>query len=445
MKRSTPDRFRAAFCALFAAIFCLSTLTAPATAQSAGQDAALSSALQRRATDVLRLLNGEQIEAQVFNANFLNAVPPDEFRAFTRQIISQHGRPQQILSFTPVGSTGAVMKIAFTRSIATARLEIEPGYPYRITGLRITDFESSGETIAAVVAAIDALPGQQGLIVQRLDDDSAVPLAAIDPDGLYAIASTMKLYILAELDRSIRAGERRWSDVVTLGPKSHPSGISQDWPDASPVTLHTLATLMISVSDNSATDTLIRVIGQDRLAAMVRRSGHHNPDALRPFLMTREMTALKSPANNDLRRQYLRADRDRRSRILRRNGDALALERIDFAAVTARPRHIDSIEWFASAADIARLLDYLRREASTETKTIMALNPGIGTDSAANWRYLGYKGGSETGVMSMNFLLRARSGADYAVAAHWNDRDDPVREGDFVALMTRLLNLLAER
>ena len=38
---------------------------------------------------------------------------------------------------------------------------------------------------------------------------------------------------------------------------SLPSGITQSWPAGSPVTLQTLATLMISISDNTATDTLV--------------------------------------------------------------------------------------------------------------------------------------------------------------------------------------------
>lgn len=401
--------------------------------------------LRLRADEAIRLLSGEPIETQVFNANFLNAVPPRQFRSFVQQLLQEHGPPQSILRFTPASQTSARMEVAFARSVATLQLDIENEAPFRITGLLVTGFQANAENIPAVVAAIDALPGQQGLMVVPLGRNNGRPVAAIDPDGLYAIASTAKLYILAELDRAIRAGERQWSDVVTLGPKSHPSGISQNWPADSAVTLHTLATLMISLSDNTATDTLIRVIGQNSLGDIVNRTSHSNPQALRPFLMTREVSALKTPANDRLRAQYLRTDRNSRLRLLQRNGDALRLGRIDFAALTAKPNHIDTIEWFASAADIVRLLDYLRREASQETKKILAINPGIGKETAGNWRYIGYKGGSETGVMSMNFLLRSRSGKDYAVAAHWNDRDNPVNEGDFVALMTRLLTLLAER
>ena len=48
----------------------------------------------------------------------------------------------------------------------------------------------------------------------------------------------------------------------------------QDWPPGAAVTVETLATLMISVSDNTATDTLIRLVGRERVEARLAASGH---------------------------------------------------------------------------------------------------------------------------------------------------------------------------
>ncbi|MFL9455456.1 serine hydrolase [Tolypothrix bouteillei VB521301_2] len=47
-----------------------------------------------------------------------------------------------------------------------------------------------------------------------------------------------------------------WKDVVQLQPseKSLPSGMLHTWPDGSYLTVQTLASLMISLSDNTATD-----------------------------------------------------------------------------------------------------------------------------------------------------------------------------------------------
>ncbi|ATW05076.1 serine hydrolase [Sphingorhabdus sp. YGSMI21] len=405
----------------------------------------LSPQLSIRANDVLRLLRGEPIETVVFDENFRNAVPPARFRAIVQQVTEQHGQPLAISSIDARNANSAVLTVRYARSIGTVNIDLETGSPHRISGLQLTGFEAIGDNIDEVVAAIDALPGRQGLLVQALDEPGLPPVAALDPDGRYAIASAVKLYILAELDRAIQAGERQWSDVVELGPKSHPSGISQDWPNRSPVTLHTLATLMISISDNSATDTLIRIIGQDNLAAIVRVAGHHNPDELRPLLMTRQASALKMPVHTERREQYLSADPAGREKLLANFDSALTLDSLDFRILTHRPSFIDQLEWFATPADIVRLLDYLRRNASKESRTILEINPGIVHDAAKKWDYFGYKGGSEPGVLSFNFLLRSKAGKNYAVAVSWNNEEISLQESDLLALTTRLVNLLAEQ
>jgi hypothetical protein len=113
--------------------------------------------------------------------------------------------------------------------------------------------------------------------------------------------------------------------------------------------------------------------------------------------------------------------------------------------LTHRPNFIDQLEWFATPADMVRLLDYLRRNASEESRAILAINPGIGQDAAGKWNYFGYKGGSEPGVLSFNFLLQSKAGKDYAITISWNDEEISLQESQLLALTTRLVNLLAEQ
>ena len=432
---------------LYAIMLCLlgSSLISIAGPSEAQTQADISEQLSTRADDVLRLLQGEEIEAEVFDENFRNAVPPAQFRALAAQVRAQQGKPLAVESIVPQNANSATLGIRFEKSIGTINLALENSPPHRIAGLLLTGFEAAGETVSEVLAAVDALPGRQGVLIQKLEAGNQPPIAALDPDGRYAIASAFKLYILAELDRAVQAGERKWSDVVTLGPKSHPSGISQNWPDGSPTTLHTLATLMISISDNSATDTLIRVIGQDRLAAMVRAAGHHRPDDLRPFLMTRQASALKMPVHADLRTRFLSAGPTERERLLAEFDKDLTLDSLDSRLLTSKPNFIDQLEWFATPRDMVSLLAYLNSNAGPETLAILAINPGIGQDAARKWSYFGYKGGSEPGVLSYNFLLRSKAGKAYALSVNWNNEQQSLQENELLALTTRLINLLAEQ
>lgn len=438
-------RFLYSFAAVL--LFCLAALIPKQAEARAHVNAVaiVSEQLSQRANDVLRLFQGEEIEVETFDENFRNAVPPQQFRMLVRQVMTLHGPALGIASIDARNANSATLKVRYEKSIGTVNIDLENVLPHRVSGLQLTGFEAAGDTIADVMAAIDALPGRQGVLVQSLDAPDLPPVAALDPDGRYAIASTFKLYILAELDRAVRAGERQWSDVVPLGPKSHPSGISQNWPDQSPVTLHTLATLMVSISDNSATDTLIGVIGQDRLAKIVTSAGHQNPDELRPFLMTRQASALKMPAHEIQRDKYLAASPAERESLLIEYDRALTLDSIDPRILTSKPNHIDQLEWFATPADIVRLLDYLNRNASEDSRAMLAINPGIGQDAARKWKYFGYKGGSEAGVLSYNFLLRSKNGKSYAISVNWNNEEQSLQESDLLALTTRLVNLLAEQ
>jgi hypothetical protein len=89
-------------------------------------------------------------------------------------------------------------------------------------------------------------------------------------------------------------------------------------------------------------------------------------------------------------------------------------------------------------------MDWLRRNGSKETLDILAINPGIGRPAAARFAYVGYKGGSETGVIAMSFLVRSRSGTWHAVAASWNNPAAKVEEDRFVLLVSRAVALLPD-
>lgn len=397
-------------------------------------------AFDQSARDVLALLQGKAQAEAIFNATFLAAVPPAQLAQVLASLKAQFGEPVALEAVRPIDARSASIDIRFDKAVVTFTIGVLDA---RLSGLFVTGSRTSGDSIAQIAADIAKLPGRSGFIVQQLTTSGAVTLASANADQRFAIASAVKLYVLAEIDRAVRAGERHWDDVLPLAQKSHPSGITQDWPDNAPMTLQTLTTLMISISDNSATDTLIAALGQKRLAAIVRASGHANPDDLLPLLTTQAVTGLKMPANAGLRDRFLAAGEKAQADILAQSGDALRLPKLDLSVYTGGPNQIDTIEWFASPADVARLLAMLDRDADPVTRAILKINPGIPPVNAGRWPYLGYKGGSEPGVMTMNFLARSKAGERYTIAAVVNDTATDVDQTGFIQLMTRLLDLLA--
>jgi len=90
-------------------------------------------------------------------------------------------------------------------------------------------------------------------------DRHSKPLAALDPQtDAIALPRHSNLIFWRELDHAIQAGRTAMvaMSFSIWGPEIAIRRISQNWPDGSPNhTPHALATLMISISDNSATDT----------------------------------------------------------------------------------------------------------------------------------------------------------------------------------------------
>lgn len=446
MKRSTPEGLRQAAAnrsALVLLAMALMTFAAEghAIAQPAPHPSTpAQTAFDQGAADVLALLQRKAEAEDIFNAAFRTAVPPEQLAQVLASLKMQFGDAVQIEAVRPLDAHSATIDIRFDKAVVTFTIGVLDG---KLSGLFITGTRTDGDTLAKITTDIAALPGRTGLVVQRLTASGTETIASAHADERFAVASVFKLYVLAEVDRAVRAGERRWSDVLPLTQKSHPSGIAQDWPDNAPMTLQTLATLMISISDNSATDTLIAAIGQTKLAAVIRASGHARPSDMIPLLSTQAVTGLKMPANAPLRDRFLAADDATQTRLLAEAGEPLRLKNLDLSVYTGGPNQIDTVEWFASPADIARLLAILERDGDPVTHAILKINPGIPPVSAGRWAYLGYKGGSEPGIMGMSFLLHGQQGNRYIVSALVNDSEADIDQPRFITLMTRLLDQLA--
>ena len=173
--------------------------------------------------------------------------------------------------------------------------------------------------------------------------------------------------------------------------------------------------------------------------------GQTHPDRNRPMLSTREMFMLKRTpgAGARIKRYLARKPRDRRTHLER---TIARLPRWTFLGLDRRrPTAIDTLEWFASTADICRALDWLRRrtkgKATRLGRELLAINQGLRW-SEERVRYAGFKGGSEPGVINLSWLVQLRTGGWYAVSASWNDPGKLLETKRFDALVRSLILLL---
>lgn len=407
-------------------------LPSAAFAQSGDQP---TKAMQSRAEQLVAMLTAPGNEEGYFSPVFLNAVPVAQWRALAEKLRRDHGPPQTLSHLRAQSATIGAVEIRYANATLGFQMVVAPQAPNQVVGLRITGARQRDDSLEKIMAEIAALPGHAAFALARLTDGQPQLLRAHDADRALATGSSFKLAVLSELARAVAAKERRWTDVAPLTHKSF-SGRLAAAPDNAPMTLHSLALAMIAESDNSAADTLLLTLGRDRVDAMM-------PPESRPLLTTAEAFALKMPANADLRARYASAPTQGKRDLLDASAARLVANAIDVGTMATTPTAIDTIEWFASPNQMLGLLDQLRRQ-SGDALPILAVNPGIAPGDATRWAYLGYKGGSEPGVIAMNFVGRAKDGQWYALAAAWNNSASLVDEGRFIALMSRMLTLIAE-
>jgi len=265
------------------------------------------------------------------------------------------------------------------------------------------------------VQTFSELPGSSSVYVTR---DGEV-IGDLNGDAPMAVGSAFKLAVLKALNQLIGAGKLEWDQVVELKEewRSVPSGQLQDWPVGAPLTLHTLASLMISVSDNTATDALIDLVSRGSLETVSPLN--------RPFLTTREFFQLKRRDSADLRRAFAEGSFDERMGILS------GLSENPLPAIgDLNTDPLLQIEWFFSGAELCRLMDRVKH------LDVVQINPGIALTN--DWERVAYKGGSDFGALNFTTALTAKDGKQYCVSATWNNAE-PLDETAFSMLYAGLL------
>ncbi|RYX85413.1 serine hydrolase [bacterium] len=404
-----------------------------------------NSPLEQRANDVVASINAPKEFDKVFSSEFMAAVPAEKLTEIFQSLTTQYGRAVRVQKVTPRTPNGGQIVIEFEKNtVAKMNLDVDSKAPNLVIGLLITAVESTTDSLDSLVSELKALPGKTALSVVKLDGEKLVPIVAHNPDSSLAIGSSFKLYVLSELVRSIAANERKWSDVVELRESSLPSGQLQNWPQGSPITLHSLASLMISISDNTATDQLISTLGRGTIEKMMTTAGNADPQRSLPFLKTVEMFKIKGETAPNFAANYAAKSPAERRKILEGEVAAFPKEKISLGFL-AKPNNIDKIEWFASPNDLARVMNWLRLHSAApddKARGVLTINKALADDEADQWGYVGYKGGSETGVMNMTYLLQSKKGDWYVVSGGWNNDQAAVNEGQFAGLMKKAVSLL---
>ena len=351
----------------------------------------------------------------LFAESFLDQVPIDNINSIIAQYKSNLGELESIKS-----GEGPYTLI-FEKGTAPSRISLDT--EGKIAGLWFGNWTLKSDTLENLVSELRSLDSSVSLYLSKNGED----IYSLNAEEKMAVGSTFKLYVLQALYDRFESDV--WDKVVWLKRKdmSLPSGILQDWPVGTPVTVKTLSNLMISQSDNTATDILIDLVGRKYLEQ------NTNPKN-RPFLTTIEAFNLKYGVDSATRKDYMTGNTKQKREILE-SFQGLGVSASQVTAST--PTLIEEVEWFFSTEELASII-YDLREANE-----IYINPGLATKS--NWYRAGYKGGSEGGVLQYTHLLqKSKNSPVYVISLTANNPDKGLNTSKITEIASRLIALVKE-
>ena len=349
----------------------------------------------------------------LFADSFLNQVPIGRVNDIISQYKSNLGTLEEV--------RGGENKytLLFERGTAPGRISLDT--EGRIVGLWFGNWTLKSDTLEKLVSELKKLDGSVSLFISK----NGKELCSLNGEDLMAVGSTFKLYVLKALYDKLDPGS--WRQVLWLKKEdiSLPSGILQNWPVGTPLTVKSLSNLMIARSDNTATDILIDLVGKKYLEEGTNSRNN-------PFLTTVEAFNLKYGVDEKTQKEYLSGNKKTKRKIL---------EDLQGLRVSARqvsdsiPKLIDEIEWFFSTRRLAELI-YDLREAGE-----IYIDPGLAR--GPEWYRAGYKGGSEGGVTQYTYLLqKTKKSPIYAFSLTVNNPEKGLNTERISEITARLISLV---
>ncbi len=284
------------------------------------------------------------------------------------------------------------------------------------------------------------LPGRTSMVFTQLTDSGPVVLHGVDADEPMAIGSGFKLFVFGTLADEVNQHRRRLENVMQLEAKllGPPHSEMADWPMGSPVTLNTLTLKMISISDNTATDHLIHLLGRRPIERQMVTMGNRHAELNLPLMDTRDMVMLRDRKTGLPGKKYQKLDEAGRRAFLADHFQGVP----DYDALDFDTGAFDLAEWYASPLDMARTMDWIYRHTqkgmpAASMRAILAIDPKLKCDPKV-WPYVGFKGGSEDQLLAGNWLMQNANGNWYTFHVFYNSPEQKVDQAQMVEVVTKI-------
>jgi beta-lactamase class A len=147
-----------------------------------------------------------------------------------------------------------------------------------------------------IKAEVAGFKGNVWIYAKNLDNGKEYSLRG---DEKVRTASTIKLPIMTEVFRQIAEGKIKWTDEFILSKenKQGGSGILSEFTDGTKIDVKTAVNLMITISDNTATNLLIDKVSSNNVNAFMKLLGLNDTLSLRKIGGGGDAKAWEEPVN----------------------------------------------------------------------------------------------------------------------------------------------------
>lgn len=300
-------------------------------------------------------------------------------------------------------------------------------------------FTTLSNAPALLVARIR--PGMQCEVVEGRDQAQA-----------RGTASIFKIWVLGGVARAIAEGIVAIDETITLvASELAPGGSMNNEPLGTVFPLQDVMTLMMGISDNTATDLLHELVGRDWIEQIVNEFEHAQPQLLTPFLGISEQFHLfySFPLNEALsyvngseafQQQFLENEIEPLGSLV---GDPYTYTNFGFLTTGT---------WQASPLDICKAFAHLR-QLPQGSDAIFAVDQALGAQAAqpevrGDWDRVWYKGGSlsessgDYDVLTHAWMLENAGEDPWVVVAMSNSENGGINVYNVQSVTGRILELV---
>ncbi|MEO7432859.1 MAG: serine hydrolase [Dokdonella sp.] len=368
---------------------------------------------------------------------------------------------RDVVAVTPVQVTVVIARPDLSTPFGFLNLEARYSGAHGIVLFGVSNYsgsvqyaEDQGLDLAQSVAKFGTLSGAPAILVGRIGaNDQCTALAELNSSQLRATASIFKLWVLAGLGRGIAQGIIGAEESITLAASQIASGGTINGePLGTIFSLSDMATLMIGISDNTATDHVHHRVGRAAIDQAIDAYGVAQPSVLKPLLDISEQFHLFFTFPLATAQAYVDGTEPDQQQFIDEEIVPLG-PYVPGSGAYSNTGLLTSGSWRATPMDICRAFAH-HRHLPQGSDAIALVDRALSAQSAQPevrnaWDRVWYKGGSLASSDGYHVLTHAwmlqNSGEDpYVVIAMSNSDTGGIDPYKVQSITGRILQLLAQ-